>query len=168
VFNRAPHRLAHLLTEREAARGVAHGFESEAERDHAKSIEAEHMLLALAASDTPAGRVLNEAGLNHERLAAAIRDEHRRSLAFAGVTAPDEDNTLATEVDGPVSMGTSAKVAVRRALLAQRESGHRLLRLASTDLLIGILQAELGTVPRALAIAGVDRLELIARVRGAR
>ena len=170
MFHRAhgPHRLARLLAERESAPGVTHDFEVEAERDHAKFIEAEHMLLSLSASDTPAGRLLKEAGLDHARLAAALRDEHRRSLAFAGVQAPEADEAFATELDGPVSLGTSAKAAIRRALLGQRESGHRLLRLASTDLLVGILQAELGTVPRALAIAGADRLALIARAREAR
>ena len=169
MFSRtlSPHRLAALLAERESARSVTHEFEVEAERDHSKFIESEHMLLALAASDTTAGRLLNQAGLDHARLSAALRDEHRRSLGFAGVNAPDEGETFATELDGPVSLGTSAKAAIRRAVFAQREGGHRLLRLASTDLLIGILEAELGTVPRALAIAGVDRLELIARAREA-
>jgi hypothetical protein len=37
------------------------------------------------------------------------------------------------------------------------------VHLRSTDLLAGILEAELGTVPRALAIAGVDRVVLVAR-----
>jgi ATP-dependent Clp protease ATP-binding subunit ClpA len=141
-------------------------FEIEAERDHAKFIEAEHMLLALAASDTAAGRLLNESGLDHERLAAALRDERRRSLAFAGVEAPHLEKTLPTELDGPISLGTSAKTAIKRAIFASRESGHHRPRLESTDLLAGILQAELGTVPRALAIAGVDRTELIAKAKG--
>jgi hypothetical protein len=35
---------------------------------------------------------------------------------------------------------------------------------STTDLLLGVLQAELGTVPRALAVAGTDRTELIAHI----
>ena len=38
-------------------------------------------------------------------------------------------------------------------------------RLRSTDLLAGIVEAELGTVPRALAIAGIDRAALSSRAR---
>ena len=38
-------------------------------------------------------------------------------------------------------------------------------RLAVADALVGVLRAELGTVPRALAYAGVDRSALIARVQ---
>jgi hypothetical protein len=37
--------------------------------------------------------------------------------------------------------------------------------LRSIDLLAGILQAELGTVPRALAIARIDVAALVARAR---
>ena len=37
-------------------------------------------------------------------------------------------------------------------------------RLAVADTLLGILRADLGTVPRALAYAGVDRQALIARL----
>jgi D-alanyl-D-alanine carboxypeptidase len=40
------------------------------------------------------------------------------------------------------------------------------VHLRSTDLLAGILEAELGTVPRALAIAGIDRAALATRARG--
>ena len=43
-----------------------------------------------------------------------------------------------------------------------KESGR--VRETTTDLLLGVLQAELGTVPRALAIAGTDRPELITRI----
>jgi Clp amino terminal domain, pathogenicity island component len=42
---------------------------------------------------------------------------------------------------------------------------HRKEDLRPGHLLLGILQAEVGTVPRVLALAGVDRTELIERVR---
>jgi hypothetical protein len=144
-------------------------FEVEARNQGARFIEAEHMLLALAASaGTDAGRLLIESGLDHDRLAAALRAEHRQSLAFAGIQAPEEGRAEAAERDRHISMGTSAKAALGRALHARHRErprrGHR-GHLEGIDVLIGVLQAELGTVPRALALAGVDRAALIARAR---
>jgi hypothetical protein len=140
-------------------------FEVEARRCGARAIEAEHMLLALATSgDMGAGRLLIDAGLDHERLAAALADEHRRTLAFAGVRPPAE-LPAAAATGGSVSLGTSAKAALRRALHASCEPRPRGARVDSTDLLIGILGAELGTVPRALALAGVDRCALMSRAK---
>jgi ATP-dependent Clp protease ATP-binding subunit ClpA len=146
---------------------VALQFEIEAKRDGAKSIEAEHMLLALTANpdtDTDAAKLLEEFGLDHERLASALREERNRTLAFAGIKSPDEKLVEATELDCSLSLGTSAKAAVRRALMGSRHDRRR-ARLRSIDLLAGILEAELGTVPRALAIAGIDRAALSSRAR---
>ena len=152
----------------EAGRQGVPQFESEARKRGAKLIEAEHMLLALASdSESDAGRLLKESGLDHERLASALSDEHRRSLAFAGFQAPGESPMNAAKVEGPLSMGTSAKVALVRALIASRSHRTRRGRLKDVDLLRGILLAELGTVPRALAIAGVDRMTLISRTGAA-
>jgi len=55
-------------------------------------------------------------------------------------------------------------MAMRRALIGSRHDRRR-ARLRGTDLLAGILEAEFGTVPRALAIAGIDRAELLSRAR---
>jgi D-alanyl-D-alanine carboxypeptidase len=152
----------------EAGRQGVPQFETEARKRGAKLIEAEHMLLALASdSESDAGRLLKESGLDHERLATALHDEHRRSLAFAGFQAADEPLTNGAKGDGPLSLGTSAKVALVRALIASRSHRARRARLKDVDLLRGILLAELGTVPRALAIAGVDRMTLISRTRTA-
>lgn len=141
-------------------------FEIEARQHGAKLIEAEHMLLALASkSDSEAAKLLNHSGLDHQRLASALRDEHRRSLAFAGVQVPDGAPAEATKLEGSLSFGTSAKVALVRALLASRSHRPRRARLKDVDLLRGILLAELGTVPRALAIAGVDRATLISQTK---
>ena len=43
-------------------------------------------------------------------------------------------------------------------LICERE------RLAVADTLLGLLRADLGTVPRALAYAGVDRAALVVRL----
>ena len=145
---------------------VAAQFEVEAKRDWAELIEAEHMLLALAAdSEGDAAKLLNESGLDHARLLSTFQEEHRRTLAFAGMSVPTTELVEATAVESRLSFGTSAKTALRRALLATRGDHRRRPRLRGTDLLMGILQAELGTVPRALAIAGVDRAALLSSTR---
>jgi D-alanyl-D-alanine carboxypeptidase len=163
-----PPRLARLLVSWEIGSSVGSQFAVEAKRDGAEFIEAEHMLLALAAnSDSDAARLLKEIGLDHERLAAALHEEHRQTLAFVGMTTNDMNDTklaAATGLGSPPSLGTSAKVAVRRALIGSRRDRRR-ARLRGTDLLAGILEAEFGTVPRALAIAGIDRAALLARAR---
>jgi ATP-dependent Clp protease ATP-binding subunit ClpA len=153
----------------EAAHDTVHQFEIEARKHGAKFIEAEHMLLALASSsDSEAARLLEESGLDRERLATALHDERGRSLAFAGLQAPDVVVTQdATRLEGSLSLGTSAKVALVRALISSRNHRPRRSRLRGVDLLRGILLAEFGTVPRALAIAGVDRAALISRVKDA-
>lgn len=124
------------------------------------------MLLALtAAADGDAAKLLREAGLDHERLASSLQEERRRTLAFAGMKGPDRKPVAATELESPLSLGTSAKAALKRALIGARHERHR-VHLRSTDLLAGILEAELGTVPRALALAGIDRVELASRAWG--
>jgi len=156
-----------LLVAWEITPTVVKQFEVEAKRDGAKSIEAEHMLLALATNpDSDAARLLHEFGLDHQRLDSALREERRRTLAFAGVNTPDKTQVEATELESPLSLGTSAKAAIRRALVGSRHDRRR-ARLRSTDLLAGIVEAELGTVPRALAMAGIDRAALISRARDA-
>jgi ATP-dependent Clp protease ATP-binding subunit ClpA len=161
-----PHRLAPLLVAWGIPAGISRQFEIEAERDGAKAIEAEHMLLALtASSDGDAARLLNEAGLDYERLASALKEERRRTLAFVGMKERHEEVAAVTERESPISLGTSAKAAVKRALIGARHERHR-VHLRSTDLLAGILEAELGTVPRALAIAGIDRAALTALAWG--
>jgi ATP-dependent Clp protease ATP-binding subunit ClpA len=162
----SPDRFAKLISW-EISPNVARQFEVEAKRDRAEFIESEHMLLALASDpESEAGRLLHEAGLDHERLASALQEERRRTLAFAGMNAPSKELIEATELNTVLTYGTSAKTAFRRALIGSRER-HRRPRLRGLDLLAGILQAELGTVPRALAIAGVDRVALMSRVIGA-
>jgi ATP-dependent Clp protease ATP-binding subunit ClpA len=160
-----PDRMG-LLVSWEIGPNVAGRFEVEAKRDRAEFIEAEHMLLALAADrEGDAAKVLKESGLDHGKLASALQEEHRRTLAFAGMSAPSKELVEATALESSLTFGTSAKTALRRALMASRGDHRRRPRLRGTDLLVGILQAELGTVPRALAIAGVDRAALLASTR---
>jgi len=162
-----PPRLARLLVSWEIGSSVGRQFVVEAKRDGAEFIEAEHMLLALAAGpDSEALKLLHEFGLDYERLVAALREERRQTLAFVGMTAPDTKLGEPADRDSPPSLGTSAKAAVRRALIGSRRDRRR-ARMRGTDLLAGILEAEFGTVPRALAIAGIDRAALLSRARQA-
>jgi ATP-dependent Clp protease ATP-binding subunit ClpA len=155
-----------MLISWEIGSRVAHQFGIEAKQNGAKFIEAEHMLLALASDpESDAAKLLSEFGLDRERLNSALGDERRRTLAFAGMKGPDLKLVQVTELESSPSLGTSAKAAVRRALIGSHRDHRRRQRLRSTDLLAGILEAELGTVPRALAIAGIDRDALIARAR---
>ena len=160
----AVERLAPLFVPRETALVVVRQFVAEAKQDAAKFVEAEHMLLTLATNeDGDACRLLSESGLTYAQLMAALREEHRRTLAFAGIEPIEERQQAATELDRPLTLGTSSKVAIKRAMIASHDRRSRRPRILSTGLLVGILQAELGTVPRTLAIAGVDRATLMAR-----
>jgi ATP-dependent Clp protease ATP-binding subunit ClpA len=118
-------------------------------------IEAEHLLLAVARDDCPAARVLAVEGLDYEGLVAALEREAERSLAAAGVAA--ETGPFSPWVEEP-RFATSAKLALERALRAAAARRDR--RLACGHIALGVLRADVGTVPRALQIAGVDRAAL--------
>lgn len=164
--HRGADRLAPLFVPRETSARLVRQFEVEAKQHFAKFVEAEHMLLALATDpENEAGRLLHECGLSHSRIDAALHEERRRSLAVVGVEALEANPADATELDSHLALGTSAKTAIKRGLIASRGSRPRRPHLQGTDLLLGILQAELGTVPRVLAIAEVDRQTMILRIR---
>jgi ATP-dependent Clp protease ATP-binding subunit ClpA len=134
----------------------------EARKRGSKAVEAEHLLLALASSPTTVcGRVLIEAGLDRERIDALLQQERTAALAYAGVELRGRMPATGTEGAAPLGLGTSANEAIRRgAAIGHAENRVRV----GTDLLLGILGAELGTVPRILALGGVDRAHLVARV----
>ena len=122
----------------------------------AVNIEAEHVLLAVTATDTPAARVLHEAGLDDEGLRAALAAETTRSLAAVGVSA--DALHFSPFVKTP-KFGNSAKLVLERSLkvaVARRDK-----HIGAEHLALAALQPAVGTVPRALAQAGVDRAGLI-------
>ncbi|MGW0481482.1 Clp protease N-terminal domain-containing protein [Nonomuraea sp. NPDC003214] len=132
--------------------------EEEAAQDGSATIEAHHLLLAIAARPDPA---LTAVGLDHAALKAALRREFEHSLSVAGVSLGDFDLPPATrDPERRLGLGASVKLALDRMARA-----HRKKDLRPGHLLIAVLQAEAGTVPRALALAGVDRAALIDRVR---
>lgn len=145
---------------RDTRRAVERAVTHEAPALGSGTVEAEHLLLALAGDvDGPAGGLLAGAGLDHDRVREALDRERERSLAAVGVRASDFE--LPTGRTAPVSrrgVATSARVALERGL--RHAGGRRSRRYTSLDLLVGILSAEHGTVPRALVEAGVDQTGL--------
>jgi D-alanyl-D-alanine carboxypeptidase len=134
----------------------------EAQRDHSATTEAQHVLLAMASeSETEARELLESVGLNRGALRAALDLEVSHALSAAGVSVEiSELQRTESGTHRPPALGTSVRHALERGLGALREAPR------PAHLLLGILQAEVGTVPRALALAGFDRTALIARVLG--
>lgn len=120
------------------------------------SVEAEHLLLAiLDRPDGPAAQLLSTAGLNYATFANALDAERARSLGAAGI-APIPDATLAaTPRAAKPGWSASVRDVLRRADKPAAKDGRPGAR--ELELAIAILGAQLGTVPRALAIAAIDR-----------
>lgn len=150
--------------EPDTRRAVVRAAHDEARGLGSPTVEAEHLLLALADDPrTPAGGLLVERGLDHAGLVAALERETEQSLAAVGVAL--SDFVLAGRPPAmrrKTTFGTSAKQALARAVGLASARGDR--TVSPGHLVVGILRAEIGTVPRALALAGVDRVALIGRV----
>jgi ATP-dependent Clp protease ATP-binding subunit ClpA len=146
---------------------VVLGAIDEAARRGAANVEAEHLLLVISAGDDASARVLAEFGLDHAAVEAALDAERERALEVAGVAPIAADRLRSTRRVRP-GWGASFRDAMRRAdFRARRDRGRdERERLVVSAALLGVLRADLGTVPRALAYAGVDRQALIARLEG--
>ncbi len=138
-------------------RSLVKSAEVEARASRSALVEAEHLLLAMSARpDTDAGHVLASVGLTHDTVQQALGQEFRASLAVAGVAAPVTDLVPSPELPGRLRLSASFKSAMERSVTAAK--GSRQIRPA--HLLVGLLGAQVGTVPRALHFAGVDQAEL--------
>ena len=135
------------------ARRVVECAEREARSLGSESIEAEHLLLALAWTND----VTMAAGLDRETVIDALEAERERSLMAVGIAAGDFDLPL-RRIEGRPAIAASARIALERAL--QTAAARKDRRVVAGHVLLGVLQAEAGTVPRALAQVGVDRQEL--------
>ncbi len=135
----------------------------EAELDRSTTIEAQHVLLAIAARpEATAGDVLISAGLDQRAIRAALARELEHSLSAAGVSLGAFDLPPPTSApERATKLGASVKYALERGVHGIRKGKD----LRPGHLLLGILQAEVGTVPRALALSGADRADLLLRVR---
>lgn len=132
----------------------------EAQKEGAAAVEAQHLLLAIAAEpEANTQQVLSAAGLDYEGIRTALQREFEQSLGVAGVSLAAFDMTTRPGASHarPTKLGASAKLARERGL-GKRRGGSPPLHL-----LLGILQAEKGTVPRALATAGINQSELTMR-----
>lgn len=132
----------------------------EAQQTGSATIEAEHLLLAIAAEqEATTQRLLSAVGLDHAAIRDALDKEFRQSLGGAGVSVADRDLLRPRKsASRPSKVGESAKLALKRGTAVKKD-------LRPVHLLLGILQLKFGTVPRALALAGVDQAGLRARAQ---
>ncbi|HUN31713.1 MAG TPA: Clp protease N-terminal domain-containing protein [Trebonia sp.] len=146
-------------------RAIVRQAEQEAAQAGSPLIEAEHMLLAMSGEHGLEARdVLASAGLDRDGIRAALDREFRHSLAAAGVTLPPGGLPAASRDPGRrAHLATSAKLVLERALKSSAGRGQ----IRPGHLLLGVLAAQAGTVPRALALAEVDPGDLTARTRQA-
>ena len=139
------------------ARWVVRRGQDHARATGATAIESEHLLLAVSErEDTRAQRVLVDAGLTTTRLRRLMDQERERSLRFAGIE-PSPIPVSPSEAKLPLA--TSAKNVLRRAVARAAQGPST--GIDSAGLLRGILDQEAGTVPRLLALAEIDRSELL-------
>lgn len=144
------------------ARQTATEAQEIARRLASPTVEAEHLLLALAGQAGPAQEALASVGLDHDEIGAALAAENERSLAAVGVSLADFDLPPITRARDKPQWATSAKLALERSLrVALARDDHR---IEPGHILLGVLRAPVGTVPRALEVAGIDRVELTHRV----
>ncbi|MEW9529172.1 Clp protease N-terminal domain-containing protein [Microbispora sp. NPDC049125] len=137
----------------------------EAHADGSAAVEAHHLLLAIAAGpESPAHQVLASAGLDRDAIRDALDREFEHSLSAAGVSLAAFDLPRPSKAaERPSHLGASARLALERGFA----SIPRRRDLRPAHLLLGILEAQVGTVPRALTLAGADRAALVTQVRQA-
>jgi len=135
---------------------------AEAGRSGSPTVEAEHLLVALAGGTGPAARTLHEAGLDPDRTRTAIAEQFERTLATVAVDPAAFDLPDPRPVAKP-RVAASAKLALERSLKVAVERKDR--HLGSEHLLLALLRAEAGTVPRLLAAEGLDPADLADRLK---
>jgi ATP-dependent Clp protease ATP-binding subunit ClpA len=151
MFERFVHDARRVALE---ANSVAAGLGS-------SSVEAEHLLVSLAAGDDAAGRALRDVGLDPQELRDAIQRDFERVLRNVGIDVSGVDASANCRSDAP-RWGASAKQGLQRALVEAKRRGDR--KIGSEHILLGLLRAEHGAVPRILAAEGIERDELTARL----
>jgi ATP-dependent Clp protease ATP-binding subunit ClpA len=135
--------------------------EQEARADGSATVEAAHLLLAVVGeAEQTTRRVLDSVGLDQPALRGALAREFEHSLRTVGVSPAGYDLPPPSRLPAHPTMGTSAKLALERAFGTTRKKDLR-----PAHLLLGILSAQVGTVPRALTLADIDQDELTARIR---
>jgi ATP-dependent Clp protease ATP-binding subunit ClpA len=125
------------------------------------TVEAEHLLVSLASGDDPAGRALRDVGLDPPEVREAIHRDFERVLAGVGVDASGMDLSANCRRTKP-RWGASAKHGLERALVEAKRRRDR--HIGTEHILLGLLRAPRGAVPRILEAEGVDRDELTGRL----
>jgi hypothetical protein len=140
-------------------RAIGRSAVGEAVARRAGTVEAEHVLLAILRAQTPAATRLARAGLDYAGFDAALRAERERSIGAAGIGSFEPQALAATPHAAPPGWGASVRDLLRAAdKPAARDARPGSLEI---ELAAAILRARIGTVPRALAITGHDRGELL-------
>jgi len=139
------------------SREVVEAAYQEARVAGSPTIEAEHLLLAISRDE----RMAELIGLDHDGLADALDVEFAAALDVVGVSADTHGRPPVTAAPKQ-SMGTSGKLALERAV--KLAAMRRDKRLEPAHLVLGVLKADHGTLPRALALAGIDRTVVADRV----
>ncbi|NLE22742.1 MAG: Clp protease [Actinobacteria bacterium] len=131
-----------------------------------QDLQAEHILLALTSDPDPVvAGVLAEAGLDREAVLRALDAQEEAALATVGVSRAAFGLPPARPLRREPGWATTSKQALVRAQRSAAARRDRSIRPA--HLLLGVLHAEAGAVPRLLAFAGVDGVELTTRVEAA-
>lgn len=140
--------------------------ETEANREGAPEIAAEHIVLAALRDPAGSGSVaLVAAGGTPERFRAALAEAHAAALAGIGITAPAPAVEAPDVVPGrgryrmtPGARRLFQSVAEQR---AARRDGAAL----GAQVMLALTREETGAAARALDIAGVDRETLAEAAR---
>lgn len=138
-------------------RAIVKAAWDEAQAAGETAVEAEHMLLALSLDGE-----IRKLGLDHAELVDAFASEEEQSLAAVGIDRSAYAAPGSARRAHSAKLAASAKLAIQRALTVTAKRGQR--HITAPNLLLGILGAERGRVPRALRIAGIDVDELRARL----
>jgi D-alanyl-D-alanine carboxypeptidase len=136
--------------------------EDEARRDSSPTVEARHLLLALAGEpEAITQAVLGPVGLDHQGVRAALDREFEHSLSAVGVSPATYALPRPSASPDHPRLGSSAKLALERGFA----SVARKKDLRQAHLMLGVVRADVGSVPLALSLAGIDRSALVDGVR---
>ncbi|MDP2712517.1 MAG: Clp protease N-terminal domain-containing protein [Solirubrobacteraceae bacterium] len=145
------------------ARQVVVGARRAARRLGAEQVESEHLLLALAESDTAAARALVELGLDDQVIAEAIEADLVAMLDVVGVPASVVGAVPALPRADQPGYSVHAKQALEHALREAVARGDR--RLGAEHILLGTLRPPSPTLARLLARHAVAPERLAALVQ---
>jgi len=146
------------------ARRVAEAAGVVAAEHGSPTVEAEHVVSAVMRTDAVLRGLLADAGLDEASLAEGVEAEAVASLAAIGLAAEDYDVRASRGVGQP-RWATSAKSVLEGSL--QVALDRRDTSIGPAHVLVAALRPERGTLPRTLAVMGVDRVALLARVETA-